>query len=132
MAETLKAVRPLSARFRQQRQLLLAGVAADIGQHGRIIARKTMVGELRALWIALVFAHRLVDAFHRQESERVAADILAHLLEVMGGGQKLVAFGWLQRLAERLAVAFVELPAADADDDVLELQARLRRGAVGP
>ena len=61
-----------------------------------------MVGELRAHRIAAVLAHGAVDALDGEEGERIRTDELPHLLEVMGGGEKLVALGRIDAVEVRM------------------------------
>jgi predicted translin family RNA/ssDNA-binding protein len=41
-----------SAGFGEKRELLLGGLADDVGEMGRIITREAMIGELRTVGIA--------------------------------------------------------------------------------
>ena len=64
-----------------------------VGERRRIVAGEAMVGELRPHRIALLAAHRAVDAVDRKKRQRIGADERAHAFEVVIGGQELVALG---------------------------------------
>ena len=61
-----------------------------VGKRCRVLAGKTMVGELRTRRIARFFAHGAVDAIDREEGERVRADELPHAFKIVRGGKQLV------------------------------------------
>src|SRR5262249_58250066 len=81
-----------SARLGEERQLPRRSLPpALVGQRGRIVTGEAVVGELRAQRIALLVAHRAVDAFDRQEGQRIRPDETAHAFEVVRPRQWLVA-----------------------------------------
>src|SRR5712692_4044124 len=81
-----------STRLRQERKLSRRGVGA-VGERGRIVAGEAVVGELRAQRVAALLAHGAVDAFDRQEGERIRAEYPAHLRDGVVSCEQLVALG---------------------------------------
>ena len=61
----------------------------NIGERGRVIAGETMVGELRLDRIAPLLPHSPVKTVDRQKGDGIAADIIADLIQRMGGRQQI-------------------------------------------
>src|SRR6516225_9191882 len=81
----------ISARFGEQRELAGRGVLRRaVGQRRRIFAGEAVIGELRTHRIAALLAHGAIDAFDREEGERVGADELPHAFEIVRRGEELV------------------------------------------
>src|SRR5690348_7585901 len=81
------------ANFSEQRKLPRHRLAALVSERRRVVAGKAMVGELRAARVAMVVAHRAIDAVDRQEGEAVGAEVLAHALEVLIGREQVDLVG---------------------------------------
>src|SRR5215470_8243430 len=89
--------------FGEQRQLSRAGVLGGlIGEGRRVVASEAVIGELRPRRVASLETHRAVDAVDRQEGEGIRADEFPHALEVVRGGEQLVALGRVDPVVIRM------------------------------
>src|SRR5215472_2416282 len=83
----------VSGDVREERELVVLGAAADVGQLNRIGTREAGIAELRRRGIALAAAHGAVETVHRYEGERIRADGPAHRLDVHAMREQIVGVG---------------------------------------
>src|SRR5437763_15763908 len=77
--------------FGEQRQLHRYLAVIGVGEPDRIVAGEAGVAEFGTRRDALFLAHRAVEAIDRDEGEAVDADEFPHLLDVVAGGEQLIA-----------------------------------------
>src|SRR3546814_10725967 len=65
--------------FGKQRTLVFQSMLVEIGQRGRIVARKARVAIFRRIVAALRFAERTIEAVDRDEGQAVGVDEIRHL-----------------------------------------------------
>src|SRR3546814_18051030 len=68
--------------FGKQRKLIFQSMLVEIGQRGRIVARKAGVAIFRRIVAALRFAERPIEAVDRDEGPAVGIDEIRNLAEI--------------------------------------------------